>query len=170
MCKRADPQLPLLFGKLPRCPYGVTPVPAAQAPAAPAAYYYEPADGCSRAGYYYVNVYDLPSRPSYLMESTTLHETVPGHHLQIALAQEMEGVPTFRKFSGWTAYIEGWALYSESLGPRMGFYTDPYVRFGAYGAHATLPATPVPHIDPRCTQGTRSCARAAWWWTRACTR
>lgn len=133
LCKRADAELPKLFKTLPRCPYGVRAVPLAQAPAAPAAYYYEPASGCTRAGFYYVNTFDLPSRPSYVMESTTLHETVPGHHLQIALAQELEGLPDLRRFAGWTAYIEGWALYAESLGPSMGFYTDPYVRFGAYG-------------------------------------
>ncbi len=85
-------QLPRLFNFLPRCPFGVQPIPAAAAPSAPAAYYNGPSKGCSRAGVYSVNTYDLSQRPLYVLVSTTLHESVPGHHLQIALAQEQESV------------------------------------------------------------------------------
>jgi len=132
IAKRADPLMASLFVKLPRCPYGVVPVPADYAPAAPSAYYYDPSADCRRPGYYYVNTYDLPSRPTYLYVSTTLHETVPGHHLQLALQQELP-LPDFRKYGGGTGYIEGWALYSEHLGEEMGFYVDPYIHFGALG-------------------------------------
>jgi uncharacterized protein (DUF885 family) len=132
--KRVDPELERLFGKLPRLPYGVRPVPDAVAPSQTAAYYQQGAPDAARPGYLYVNTYDLPSRPIWEMEDLVLHEGVPGHHLQISLAQEMEGVPEFRKQIGYTAFIEGWALYSETLGPEMGFYTDPYQKFGFLSA------------------------------------
>eukprot|EP00697_Spironema_sp_BW2_P015325 gnl/Spiro4/6119_TR3146_c0_g1_i1.p1 gnl/Spiro4/6119_TR3146_c0_g1~~gnl/Spiro4/6119_TR3146_c0_g1_i1.p1 ORF type:complete len:654 (+),score=212.55 gnl/Spiro4/6119_TR3146_c0_g1_i1:50-2011(+) len=131
--KRADGELPKLFVDLPRCPYTVKAIPDAQAPAAPAAYYWEPDHDCSRPGVYYVNTYNLAERPSYLMESTALHEAVPGHHLQLSTNLELGDLPQFRRQAPWTAYIEGWALYSESLGEQMGFYSDPYNKFGALG-------------------------------------
>lgn len=132
--KEADPQLAHLFGLLPRLPYGVKEVPAASAPSQTAAYY-EPGSPISgRPGYLFVNTYDLPSRPTWGMEDLVLHESVPGHHLQISVAQEMQDVPEFRKQLGYTAYVEGWALYAESLGPDMGFYEDPYSKFGYLSA------------------------------------
>jgi uncharacterized protein (DUF885 family) len=132
--KRADPQLAHLFGKLPRLPYGVKPVPDAVAPSQTSGYYEQGAPAIGRPGYFYVNTYKLESRPRWDAEDLTMHEAVPGHHLQIALAQEMEGVPEFRRWLGYSAYVEGWALYSESLGGEMGFYTDPYSKFGYLSA------------------------------------
>jgi uncharacterized protein (DUF885 family) len=132
--KRADPQLAHLFGKLPRLPYGVKPVPDAVAPSQTSGYYEQGAPAIGRPGYFYVNTYKLESRPRWDAEDLTMHEAVPGHHLQIALAQEMEGVPEFRRWLGYSAYVEGWALYSESLGGEMGFYTDPYSKFGFLSA------------------------------------
>jgi uncharacterized protein (DUF885 family) len=130
ICKRADPQLARLFGKLPRLPYGVLPVPAYIEKTATTAYYQPGSPEAGRAGYFYANTYDLDSRPKWEMEALTLHEAVPGHHLQIALSQELEGLPEFRKHFNATAYIEGWGLYAESLGEEMDFYQDPYSKFG----------------------------------------
>lgn len=90
-----------------------------------------PDENCTRPGLYHFNTYDLASRPLYTTPSTTLHEAVPGHHLQIALAQETP-LPSFRAYGGWNAYIEGWALYSESLGVEMGIYEDDFTMFGHY--------------------------------------
>jgi len=132
--KLADPELEHLFGKLPRLPYGVRAVPDAVAPSQTEAYYEQGAPDAARPGYLYVNTYDLPSRPTWDMEDLILHEGVPGHHLQISLAEEMQGVPEFRKQLGYTAFIEGWALYAETLGPEMGFYSDPYEKFGFLSA------------------------------------
>jgi uncharacterized protein (DUF885 family) len=131
IAKKIDPELARCFGKLPRSPYGVTAVPDFAAPSSPAAYYQSGAPSTGRPGMFYANTYDLPSRPSWGMEALTLHEAVPGHHLQIALATEMEDVPEFRKHSGETAFVEGWGLYAESLGGELGLYTDPYQRWGA---------------------------------------
>jgi uncharacterized protein (DUF885 family) len=128
--KRADPELAKLFGKLPRLPYGVLPVPSYAEKSKTTAYYQPGAGAFGRAGYFFANTYDLGSRPKWEMEALTLHEAVPGHHLQIALAQEMTGVPDFRRHSYTTAFVEGWGLYAEKLGEEMGFYKDPYSKFG----------------------------------------
>lgn len=128
--KKIDGKLPGLFGKLPRTPYGVREIPAYVAPRTTAAYYQPPNGDGTKAGFYYVNTYNLKSRPFYNLEALSLHEAVPGHHLQIALQQELEDVPPFRRFSDFTAFVEGWALYSERLGLEAGFYEDPYSNFG----------------------------------------
>ncbi|MEE2889761.1 MAG: DUF885 domain-containing protein [Planctomycetota bacterium] len=130
ICKRADAMLPKLFGRLPRAPYGVRPIPDFEAPRSTTAYYRSPPADGSQPGWFYANTYDLASRPIYEMEALALHEAVPGHHLQLALQNELEGLPAWRKATHFTAYIEGWGLYAESLGEAMGFYTDPYSRFG----------------------------------------
>jgi len=130
-CKRVDAKLPYLFGKLPRCPYGVEAIPAYEAPSSAGAYYIGPGLECTHPGVYYVNTYDLESRPKYLYGSTTLHETVPGHHLQIALATEAD-LPKFRQLTNLNAYVEGWALYAEGLGFEMGLYEDDIFAFGRY--------------------------------------
>lgn len=128
--KRMDGELPRLFKTLPRTPYGLRVIPDYIAPRTTSAYYQPPAGDGSRGGYYYINTFDLKSRPLYEMEALSLHEAVPGHHLQLALQQELTGIPSFRRFTDFTAYIEGWALYAERLGLEVGFYQDPYSDFG----------------------------------------
>ncbi len=128
--KRMDGELPRLFKTLPRLPYGIRPVPDYAAPGETAAYCSPGLGDGTRAGMYYVNTYDLPSRPLYEIEALSLHEAVPGHHLQLALQAELADLPMFRRYTGYQSYVEGWALYSERLGLEAGFYTDPYSDFG----------------------------------------
>ena len=130
ICKRADPELTNLFRKLPRQPYGVVPVPSYIEKSVTTAYYQPGSNNAGRAGFFFANTYDLKSRPKWEMEALALHEAVPGHHLQLAIADEIVGLPEFRKYGRYTGYVEGWGLYSESLGEEMGFYTDPYSKFG----------------------------------------
>jgi uncharacterized protein (DUF885 family) len=130
IAKKIDPTLGRLFGRLPRLPYGVVPVPQFREQTSPTAYYQSGAPATGRAGNFYTNTYQVGIRPRWEMEALTLHEAVPGHHLQIALAQELEHLPDFRKETGPTAFIEGWGLYAESLGEELGFYQDPYSKIG----------------------------------------
>ena len=130
IAKRADPELVKVFGKLPRTPYGVEPVPGYAERSQPAAYYLPGSLEAGRPGIFFANTYALDTRPRWEMEALTLHEAVPGHHLQIAIQQELDNLAWFRRFGGYTAFNEGWALYSESLGVEMGFYSDYYSRFG----------------------------------------
>lgn len=128
LCKRIDPELPRLFGRLPRTPYGVREIPAAAAPSATSAFYERP--GGTRPGWFSVNTHQLETRPKYEMEALALHEAVPGHHLQLALQGEMGAVPHFRARSRVNAFSEGWGLYAEGLGEELGLYRDPYSKFG----------------------------------------
>jgi len=128
--KRIDGELPRLFGRLPRLPYGVVPIPTYAEKSQTTAYYQPGAWSFGRPGNFFANTYALETRPKWEMEALTLHEAVPGHHLQIALSQEMEAVPEFQKNSETTVFVEGWALYAESLGTEIGLYQDPYSKFG----------------------------------------
>ena len=128
MAKSIDPLLPKIFKVFPRAPYGVIPIPAESAPYTTTAYYNSPAKG--RPGYFYANLYKPESRPKYEIPVLTVHEAVPGHHFQISIAQELENVPTFRKYQSFTAFVEGWGLYSEESGEFMNLYDDPYDKFG----------------------------------------
>lgn len=130
IAKRIDGELPKLFKTLPRLPYGVREIPAFKAASSPTAYYMPGSPSAGRAGFFEANTYDLKARPKWGMEALTLHEAVPGHHLQIARAQELSNLPEFRKYGGYTAFVEGWALYAEFLGEEMGFYRDPYSKYG----------------------------------------
>jgi uncharacterized protein (DUF885 family) len=128
--KKIDGELPTLFGRLPRMPYGLRPVPEYLAARTTSAYYQRPTGDGTVSGYFYINTFNLKGRPLYALEALALHEAVPGHHLQLALQQELEDLPPFRRFSNVTAFIEGWALYSERLGLESGFYKSPYSNFG----------------------------------------
>jgi uncharacterized protein (DUF885 family) len=130
IAKRADPELMKLFGKLPRTPYGVVAVPAYAEKSQTTAYYQRGSVEAGRPGNFFANTFALETRPRWEMEALTLHEAVPGHHLQLALQDELEDVPWFRRAGGYTAFVEGWGLYAESLGEDMGFYLDPYAKFG----------------------------------------
>jgi uncharacterized protein (DUF885 family) len=130
IAKRIDPELVKLFGRLPRLPYGVIPVPANTEKSQTTAYYEQGSLAAGRPGYFNANTYDLKSRPKWEMEALTAHEAVPGHHLQLSLASEMEGVPNWRRYDDYTAFVEGWGLYAESLGSEIGLYKDPYSKFG----------------------------------------
>ena len=142
-CKEIDPELPKLFKKLPRTPYGVCATPSEYASGAPAAYYVPPSADGKKPGWIHVNCHKLETRYSYEMQPLCLHESVPGHHLQVAYVMEMENVPLFRtsmedrkyfeapgRYPLNSAYIEGWGLYSEGLGKDLGLYKDPYSRMG----------------------------------------
>jgi len=131
IAKRADAELPALFGVLPRLPYGVKMIPSYAEKSQTTAYYQSGAHSMGRAGIFFANTYALDTRPKWEMEALTLHEAMPGHHLQISLAKEQTNVhPWRRDLYRITAFVEGWGLYSESLGEEMGFYKDPYSKFG----------------------------------------
>ena len=130
IAKRADPELAHLFGHLPQTPYGVKAVPDAIAPSQTTAYYDAGSLAAGRPGFMFANTYKLEARPKWEMEALTMHEAVPGHHIQVSIAQGLHGLPDFRKNSSYTAFVEGWGLYAESLGEEMGFYKDPYSKFG----------------------------------------
>jgi uncharacterized protein (DUF885 family) len=132
IAKRSDDQLPRLFGTLPRLSYGVRPVPADIADGYTTGRYWAGSMQQGQAGGYMVNTSHLDQRPLYELPALTVHEAVPGHHLQIALSQELSDLPYFRRNTSPTAFVEGWGLYSEFLGEEMGMYRDPYERFGRY--------------------------------------
>ncbi len=128
--EQMDAKLPLLFGRLPKAKYGFREIEAFRAEAAPDAYYYRPPEDGSRPAYFYVNTFRPEQRPKYTMEVLAYHEAVPGHHLQLAIQQELTDLPKFRRHGGYTAFIEGWALYSEELPKLVGFYKDALSDFG----------------------------------------
>lgn len=127
---RMDRRLPDFFGRLPKAAYDIREIEAYREQAAPAAYYYPPPDDFSRPGYFYANTYEPEHRLKFLTEALSYHEAVPGHHLQIAIMQELKDIPDFRRYEGSTAFIEGWALYAEKLAKEMGFYRDALSEYG----------------------------------------
>jgi uncharacterized protein (DUF885 family) len=127
---RADLQVATLFGTRPGLPYRVLPIPAEIARSRATAYYEPGSVAAGRPGNCFVNTFDLKARPKWEMEALALHECVPGHHLQVSIAQEIKVVPKWRNYHDYTAFVEGWGLYAESLGDEMGFYRDPYFKFG----------------------------------------
>ena len=131
---KVNQKVPQLFSLMPKASFEIRPVEAFRAASEAAGSYMSPSEDGKRPGIFYVNTYDLPSRKIWARDSLYLHEAIPGHHFQIALQQELEGVPAFRRFGGQTAYIEGWGLYAESLGKELGVYADPYQYFGRLSA------------------------------------
>ncbi|OHB69288.1 MAG: hypothetical protein A2W23_03015 [Planctomycetes bacterium RBG_16_43_13] len=127
---KADKKLPAYFGKLPRTPYEVKPIESYRDKDAPAAFYYPPPADGSRNGIFYANTYKPETRPKYSLEALAYHEAVPGHHLQCSLSVEQKDIPAFRRHGGFTAFVEGWALYTERLADEMGLYSDDLSRFG----------------------------------------
>jgi uncharacterized protein (DUF885 family) len=128
--EKIDSRVPLLFEVFPKADYEVRAVEAFRAASSAGASYQSPAPDGSRPGIFYINAYNLKAQPRYLMETLSIHEAAPGHHFQIAIQQEVESLPDFRKFGGYTVFAEGWALYAESLGKEMGLFTDPYMWYG----------------------------------------
>lgn len=128
--EKIDSKLPLLFEVFPKADYEVRAVEPFRAASSAGASYQGPAPDGSRPGIFYINAYNLKAQPKYLMETLSVHEAAPGHHFQIAIQQEVESLPDFRKFGGYTVFAEGWALYAESLGKEMGLFTDPYMWYG----------------------------------------
>ncbi len=127
---RVNPQLPKLFEILPKADYEVRAVEPFREKSAAGGQYQAASEDGSRPGIFYANAYDLRARQKWAMEALSLHEANPGHHFQISIQREQKELPKFRRFGGYTAYIEGWGLYAESLGPDLGMYTDPYQYFG----------------------------------------
>jgi uncharacterized protein (DUF885 family) len=127
---KVDAGVPKLFAVTPKAGFEIRPIEAFRAKSSAGGEYQGPSEDGSRPGIFYVNTYDLPTRKTWDMEDLYLHEAIPGHHFQISIQQELKGVPAFRRFGGDTAYVEGWALYTESLGKELGVYTDPYMYFG----------------------------------------
>ena len=134
--RKMDIRLSEFFGRLPEAKYDFREIEEWRADAAPAAYYYAPPEDGSRPGYFYVNTYKPETRPKYMMEALAYHEAVPGHHLQIAIQQELASLPKFRRHGGYTAFVEGWALYSELLSKQMGFYQNILADYGRLTAEA----------------------------------
>src|SRR3989442_1370951 len=134
--RQMDARLADFFGRLPEAKYDFREIEEWRADAAPAAYYYAPPEDRSRPGYFYINTYKPETPPKYMMEALAYHEAVPGHHLQIAIQQELTNLPKFRRHGGYTAFIEGWALYAEWLGKQMGFYKDLLADYGPLTAEA----------------------------------
>jgi prolyl oligopeptidase len=134
--RQMDKKLAEFFGRLPQARYGFREIEEWRADAAPAAYYYPPPEDRSRPGYFYVNTFKPETRPKYMMEALAYHEAVPGHHLQIAIQQELTTLPKFRRHGGYTAFVEGWALYAEWLSKQMGFYRDLLSDYGRLTAEA----------------------------------
>ena len=128
--EKIDSRVPLLFEVFPKADYEVRAVEAFRAASSAGASYQSPAPDGSRPGIFYINAFNLKAQPKYLMETLSIHEAAPGHHFQIAIQQEVESLPDFRKFGGYTVFAEGWALYAESLGKEMGLFTDPYMWYG----------------------------------------
>ena len=129
IAKRLDAEMPRLFAELPRAPYGVKEMPAHQGPNS-AEYYMGPALDGSRGGTFFANILGWKTRPTWAMATLVAHEAVPGHHMQVARSTELGNLPKFRRGGGYTAYSEGWAVYAETLGRRIGLYEDPYSLYG----------------------------------------
>jgi prolyl oligopeptidase len=136
ICARMDGALPRAFGRLPKVGYEVRAIEEFREKDSPAAFYQPPPDDRTRPGYFYANTCNPSQWPTYDYEALCFHEAVPGHHLQIALAQETTGLPSFRRHGGFTAYVEGWAHYTERLADEMGMYSGPYDRLGMLSAQA----------------------------------